>query len=57
MEKEEVLKLEYTKINDDYTIATIVHQNEDILKRSHFNDTELKVHYRNKWKLRTYYKW
>lgn len=43
MEKEEVLKLEYTKINDDYTIATIVYQNEDILKRNFFNDYELKV--------------
>lgn len=43
MEKEEVLKLEYTKINDDYTIATIVHQNDKILKRDVFYDNELKV--------------
>lgn len=43
MEKEEVLKLEYTKINDDYTIATIVHQNDEILKRDAFYDNELKV--------------
>lgn len=43
MEKEEVLKLEYTKINDDYTVATITYQNEDVLKRSHFNDTELNI--------------
>lgn len=43
MEKEEVLKLEYTKINDDYTIATIVHQNDEILKRDVFYDNELKV--------------
>lgn len=43
MEKEEVLKLEYTKINDDYTIATIVYQNDEILKRNHFKDYELGV--------------
>lgn len=43
MEKEEVLKLEYTKINDDYTIATIVYQNDEILKRDAFYDNELKV--------------
>lgn len=43
MEKEEVLKLEYTKINDDYTIATIVYQNDEILKRNHFKDYELEV--------------
>lgn len=43
MQKEEVLKLEYTKINDDYTIATIVYQNDDILKRNFFKDYELKV--------------
>lgn len=43
MEKEEVLKLEYVKMNNDYTVATIVYQNEDVLKRGHFNDPELKV--------------
>lgn len=43
MEKEEVLKLEYTKINDDYIIATIVYQNDDVLKRSSFRDYELDV--------------
>ena len=43
MEKEEVLKLEYVKMNDDYTIATIVHQNNEILKRDAFYDNELKV--------------
>lgn len=43
MQKEEVLKLEYTKMNDDYTIATIVHQNNEILKRDAFYDNELKV--------------
>lgn len=43
MQKEEVLKLEYTKINDDYTIATIVYQNDEILKRNHFKDYELEV--------------
>ncbi|MDK9580822.1 hypothetical protein QQA45_04740 [Sneathia sanguinegens] len=43
MEKEEVLKLEYTKINDDYTIATITYQNDEILKRDAFYDNELKV--------------
>ena len=43
MEKEEVLKLEYLKINDDYTIATIVYQNDEILKRNHFKDYELGV--------------
>ena len=43
MEKEEVLKLEYTKINDDYTIATITYQNDDVLKRNSFNDRELEV--------------
>lgn len=43
MEKEEVLKLEYTKINDDYTIATIVYQNNEILKRCDFKDYELDV--------------
>ena len=43
MEKEEVLKLEYTKINDDYTIATIVYQNDEILKREYFIDDKLLV--------------
>lgn len=43
MQKEEVLKLEYLKINDDYTIATIVYQNDEILKRNHFKDYELGV--------------
>lgn len=43
MQKEEVLKLEYTKINDDYTIATIVYQNYDILKREYFDDDKLGV--------------
>lgn len=43
MEKEELLKLEYTKINDDYTLATIVYQNNEILKRDAFYDNELKV--------------
>ena len=43
MEKEEVLKLEYAKINDDYIIATIVYQNDDVLKRSSFRDYELDV--------------
>lgn len=43
MQKEEVLKLEYLKINDDYTIATIVYQNDEILKRHHFKDYELGV--------------
>lgn len=43
MEKEEVLKLEYLKINDDYTIATITYQNDEILKRNHFKDYELGV--------------
>lgn len=43
MQKEEVLKLEYTKINDDYTIATIVYQNDDILKREYFDDDKLGV--------------
>lgn len=43
MEKEEVLKLEYLKINDDYTIATIAYQNDDILKREYFDDDKLEV--------------
>lgn len=43
MEKEEVLKLEYLKINDNYTLATIVYQNDEILKRDAFYDNELKV--------------
>lgn len=43
MEKEEVLKLEYLKINDDYTVATITYQNDEILKRNHFKDYELEV--------------
>ena len=43
MEKEEVLKLEYVKINDEYTVATIVYQNDYILKRNCFNDTELLI--------------
>lgn len=43
MQKEEVLKLEYTKINDDYTIATITYQNDDILKREYFDDDKLEV--------------
>lgn len=43
MEKEEVLKLEYTKINDDYTIATITYQNDEILKREYFDDNKLGV--------------
>lgn len=43
MQKEEVLKLEYLKINDDYTIATITYQNDDILKREYFDDDKLEV--------------
>jgi len=43
MQKEEILKLEYTKINDDYTIAIIVYQNDEILKRNHFKDCKLGV--------------
>ena len=43
MQKEEVLKLEYLKINDDYTIATIVYQNDEILKRDSFRDYKLDV--------------
>lgn len=43
MEKEEVLKLEYLKINNDYTIATIVYQNDDVLKRNRFDECELNV--------------
>lgn len=43
MQKEEVLKLEYLKINDDYTIATIVYQNDEILKRDAFYDNELGI--------------
>lgn len=40
---QEVLKLEYLKINDDYTIATITYQNDDILKREYFDDDKLEV--------------
>lgn len=43
MEKEEVLKLDYIQISDEYTIATITYQNDDILKRYTFNDNELGV--------------
>lgn len=43
MQKEEVLKLEYLKINDEYTIATIVYQNDDVLKRDCFMDRKLEV--------------
>lgn len=43
MQKEELLKLEYLKINNEYTIATIVYQNDDVLKRNSFNDRELEV--------------
>lgn len=43
MEKEEVLKLNYVMINDDYTIATITYQNYEILKRYSFNDNELGI--------------
>lgn len=43
MEKEEVLKLDYIKISDEYTIATIVYQNDDILKREYFDDDKLEV--------------
>lgn len=43
MQKEEVLKLKYLKINDDYTIATITYQNDKILKRNCFNDNELRI--------------
>lgn len=43
MEKEEVLKLDYIQISDEYTIATIVYQNDEVLKRYSFNDNELGV--------------
>lgn len=43
MQKEEVLKLDYIQISDEYTIATITYQNDDILKRYTFNDNELGV--------------
>lgn len=43
MQKEEVLKLNYVMINDDYTIATITYQNDEILKRNCFNDNELGI--------------
>ena len=43
MQKEEVLKLEYVKMNDDYTVATIVYQNDNVLKREYFNDDKLGV--------------
>lgn len=43
MQKEEVLKLDYIQISDEYTIATITYQNDDILKRYIFNDNELGV--------------
>ena len=43
MQKEEVLKLNYIKINDEYTIATIIHQNDEILKREYFIDDKLLV--------------
>lgn len=36
MQKEEVLKLDYIQISDEYTIATITYQNDDILKRYTF---------------------
>lgn len=43
MEKEEVLKLNYTQISDEYTIATITYQNDNVLKRDCFYDDELRV--------------
>ena len=48
MQKEEVLKLEYIQINDEFTVATIVYQNDNVLKRSCFIDCELEVESREK---------
>lgn len=42
MEKE-VLKLEYIQINDEFTVATITYQNDEILQRYVFDDNELGI--------------
>lgn len=42
-EKEDVLKIEITKINEEYSAFTIVYQNEDVLKRGEFEDDKIRV--------------
>ena len=37
MEKEKVLKIEITKIDDNYSYCKIMHQNKNILKTENFN--------------------
>ncbi|WP_064580284.1 YopX family protein [Streptobacillus moniliformis] len=41
--KENVLKVEVTKINDEYSSWYITYQNEEVLKRNDFRDEKLKV--------------
>ncbi|WP_064610474.1 hypothetical protein [Streptobacillus moniliformis] len=42
--KEDVLKVEVTKINDEYSVYYISYQNEEVLKRGRFEDEDLGVY-------------
>ncbi len=43
MNKEKVLEIKITKINDDWSVGEIVYQNTDILRRGTFYDDELNI--------------
>ena len=43
MEKEDVLKVEIIKINDEWSVGYINYQNEEVLKRGVFEDKEIGV--------------
>lgn len=43
MEKEKVLEVEFQDVFDDYVAWRITYQNEEVLKRGKFEDTEIKV--------------
>lgn len=44
MKNKEILKVQFTKINEDYHVGVITYQDENILKRKGFIDRELDVH-------------
>ena len=39
-----ILEVKFTKINDDYSVGEIVHQDEEILVRGEFIDNELSIY-------------
>lgn len=44
MEKEKVLEIKIERMNDEYSAWCITYQNEEILKRGEFSDSELNVY-------------